>query len=223
MTFTDIIKESFTRSFETFPMLDAMIALICAFLVGLFIYFIYRKTFSGVMFSKPFSISLVMLTLITTFIILAVTSNVVLSLGMVGALSIVRFRTAIKDPLDLVFLFWSIGAGIITGAGLVPLAVVGSLLIGGVLVILTATLNAEKPYILMLDLEDASAEETVNAILQNQYKNVKVKSKTISNGIIEIIYEIRIKDSSTSFMNDISSTAGVTNASLVSYNGEYAA
>lgn len=223
MTFTDIIKDSFTRSLETFPMIDAMIALICAFLVGLFIYFIYRKTFSGVMFSKPFSISLVMLTLITTFIISAVTSNVVLSLGMVGALSIVRFRTAIKDPLDLVFLFWSIGAGIITGAGLVPLAVVGSLIIGGALVILTATLNAEKPYILMLDLEDASAEDTVNAILQNQYKNVKVKSKTISNGIIEIIYEIRIKDSATSFMNEISSTSGVTNTSLVSYNGEYAA
>ena len=125
MTFNDIFKSSFIENVSGFSFVDSALALGSAFLVGLFIYMVYKKTYMGIMYSRPFNVSLVALTMLTTFVILAVTSNVVLSLGMVGALSIVRFRTAIKDPMDLVFLFWSLGSGIVLGAGLIPLAVMG--------------------------------------------------------------------------------------------------
>ncbi|MDX5688987.1 DUF4956 domain-containing protein, partial [Clostridioides difficile] len=125
MTFNDIFKSSFIENVSGFSFVDSALALGSAFLVGLFIYMVYKKTYMGIMYSRPFNVSLVALTMLTTFVILAVTSNVVLSLGMVGALSIVRFRTAIKDPMDLVFLFWSLGSGIVLGAGLIPLAVRG--------------------------------------------------------------------------------------------------
>lgn len=116
MTFNDIFKSSFIENVSGFSFVDSALALGSAFLVGLFIYMVYKKTYMGIMYSRPFNVSLVALTMLTTFVILAVTSNVVLSLGMVGALSIVRFRTAIKDPMDLVFLFWSLGSGIVLGA-----------------------------------------------------------------------------------------------------------
>ena len=127
MSFNDIFKNSFVEKLPQFSVVDTLISIALAFVIGMFIYFIYKKTYQGVMFNRQFGVSLVALTMIATFIILAVTTNVVLSLGMVGALSIVRFRTAIKDPLDLVFLFWSVGAGIVLGACMYPLAVIGSL------------------------------------------------------------------------------------------------
>ena len=130
MTFKDIFKSNFLNNITSISILDMLLALLLAFGIGLFIFFIYKKTFSGVMYSSSFAVTLVALTMITTLVILAVTSNVVLSLGMVGALSIVRFRTAIKEPLDIAFLFWSIAVGIVLAAGLIPLAVIGSLLIG---------------------------------------------------------------------------------------------
>ena len=133
MTFNDIFKSSFIENVSGFSFVDSALALGSAFLVGLFIYMVYKKTYMGIMYSRPFNVSLVALTMLTTFVILAVTSNVVLSLGMVGALSIVRFRTAIKDPMDLVFLFWSLGSGIVLGAGLIPLAVMGSIIMGLIL------------------------------------------------------------------------------------------
>ena len=122
MTFNDIFKSSFLENVTSISILDMALALLLAFGVGLFIFFIYKKTYAGVMYSSSFGVTLVALTMITTLVILAVTSNVVLSLGMVGALSIVRFRTAIKEPLDIAFLFWAIAAGIVLAAGLIPLA-----------------------------------------------------------------------------------------------------
>ena len=133
MTFNDIFKSSFLNNITSISLFDMSLALLLAFGVGMFIFFVYKKTFSGVMYSSGFGVTLIALTMITTLVILAVTSNVVLSLGMVGALSIVRFRTAIKEPLDIAFLFWSIAVGIVLAAGLIPLAVIGSLLIGVVL------------------------------------------------------------------------------------------
>ena len=124
-TFGDIFKSSYTDNITSFSVVDTIIALALAFAIGIFIYFVYKKTFNGVMYSSSFGVSLIAMTLITTFVILAVTSNVVLSLGMVGALSIVRFRAAIKEPLDITFLFWSIVVGIVIGAGMLPLAVIG--------------------------------------------------------------------------------------------------
>lgn len=223
MSFSDIFKSNYLENLTEFSFVDSAIALISAFIIGMFIYFIYKKTFSGVMYSKSFNASLVLLTMLTTFIILAVTSNVILSLGMVGALSIVRFRTAIKDPLDLVFLFWAIGCGIVLGAGMLPLAIVGSVLIGIVLIGFISQSDQDSPYILILDLIDESTEIESLGFLKKKLNKMKVKSKTITNGEIELIYEIRLKAQDTAFLNELASLKGVKNATLVSYNGEYAA
>ena len=133
MTFQDIFKSSFLENIASISLLDMVIALFLAFLLGLFIFFIYKKSYSGVMYSASFGVTLIALSLITTLLIMTVVSNIVLSLGMVGALSIVRFRTAIKEPMDIAFLFWAIAVGIVLAAGLIPLAVFGSIFIGVVL------------------------------------------------------------------------------------------
>lgn len=223
ITFDDILKSSYVEKFSSFSFLDAFIALLAAFLLGLFIHAIYKRTFSGVMYSKAFNTSLVLLTMLTTFIILAVTSNVVLSLGMVGALSIVRFRTAIKDPLDLVFLFWAIGCGIVLGAGMLPLALVGSLLIGLVLLGFVRQRDGDLPYVLILNLDGETAEVQSLSYLKKHFAKLQVKSKTVTSGHLELIYELRLKDNDTSFINELQGISGVVNATLVSYNGEYAA
>ena len=135
MTFNDIFKSSFLENVTSVSIFDMLIAMILAFAIGMFIFLVYKKTYQGVMYSSSFGVTLVALTMITTLVILAVTSNVVLSLGMVGALSIVRFRTAIKEPLDIAFLFWSIAVGIVLAAGIIPLAVFGSIIIGVILIV----------------------------------------------------------------------------------------
>ena len=145
MTFSDIFKSSFLENVTSVSPIDMVLALALAFGLGLFIFFIYKKTFSGVMYSGNFGVTLIALTMITTLVILAVTSNVVLSLGMVGALSIVRFRTAIKEPLDIAFLFWAIAAGIVLAAGLIPLAVFGSVVIGITLLLFANRRSSEPP------------------------------------------------------------------------------
>ena len=141
VNFSDIFKSSFIERMTSISILDVFIALALAFVVGLFIMQVYKKTFKGVMYSESFGISLIALSLITTLIILAVTSNVVLSLGMVGALSIVRFRSAIKEPIDIAYLFWAISAGIVIGAGLIPLAIIGSIFISIINVFLDTILD----------------------------------------------------------------------------------
>ena len=221
-TFTDIIKKSFLDSSSDFSIAAASVSLLSALFIGLFIFFIYKKTYAGVMYSKPFNTSLVLLSVLTTFVILAVTSNVVLSLGMVGALSIVRFRTAIKEPLDLVFLFWSISVGIILGAGLYSLAFLGSAFITVILLVLTGKVDSSAPYILMLQLENENAELQATEIIKNRFGKVIVKSKSITDGQPELIYEVKVKNNETSFMNELSAIEGVQNATLVSYNGNQA-
>jgi uncharacterized membrane protein YhiD involved in acid resistance len=221
-TFTDIIKKSFLEETADFSIAAASVSLLSALFIGLFIFFIYKKTYAGVMYSKPFNTSLVLLSVLTTFVILAVTSNVVLSLGMVGALSIVRFRTAIKEPLDLVFLFWSISVGIILGAGLYSLAFLGSAFITVILLVLTGKVDSSAPYILMLQLENENAELQATEIIKNRFGKVIVKSKSITDGQPELIYEVKVKNNETSFMNELSAIEGVQNATLVSYNGNQA-
>lgn len=221
-TFTDIIKNSFLEETADFSIAAASVSLLSALFIGLFIFFIYKKTYAGVMYSKPFNTSLVLLSVLTTFVILAVTSNVVLSLGMVGALSIVRFRTAIKEPLDLVFLFWSISVGIILGAGLYSLAFLGSAFITVILLVLTGKIDSSAPYILMLQLENENAELQATEIIKNHFGKIIVKSKSITDGQPELIYEVKVKNNETSFMNELSAIEGVQNATLVSYNGNQA-
>ena len=154
LTFNDIFKSSFLEKASSFSILDTFIALTLALAIGMFIFIIYKKTFNGVMYSANFGTSLIAITLVTTLIILAVTSNVVLSLGMVGALSIVRFRSAIKEPMDIVYIFWSISVGIVLGAGLIPLAVIGSLFIGLFMIIFVNRKTSDNPYILVLNCYD---------------------------------------------------------------------
>lgn len=125
MSFQDVFKSSFMESVTEFSAVDTLIGMVFALVIGLFIFMVYKKTFNGVMYSSGFALTLVGLSLVTTLVIMAVTSNVVLSLGMVGALSIVRFRAAIKEPIEIVYLFWSIASGIVIGAGMIPLAVIG--------------------------------------------------------------------------------------------------
>ena len=223
MTFNDIFKSSFLEEIASFSILDMVIALALAFAMGLLINFIYRKTFRGVMFSKTFGVALMALTMITTLVILAVTSNVVLSLGMVGALSIVRFRTAIKEPLDIAFLFWSIAVGIVLGAGLIPLAVFGSIVIGGMLLLFAKRRGADAPYLLVLRCRNEAAEQAAAAALAGQVKRSAVKSKTVTDAGIELTLEVALSSAATSFVNALNSIEGVESASLVSYNGDYTA
>ena len=160
MTFNDIFKSNFLDNVTAVTPLDMVLALLLAFGVGLFIFYVYKKTYQGVMYSSSFGVTLVALTMITTLVILAVTSNVVLSLGMVGALSIVRFRTAIKEPLDIAFLFWAIAAGIVLAAGMIPLAVIGSVFIGVILLLFVNRKSSANPYIVVLQCDESALWNT---------------------------------------------------------------
>ena len=186
MTFSDIFKSSFLENVTAVSPLDMVLTITLAFGTGLFIFFVYKKTYQGVMYSSSFGVTLIALTMITAQVILAVTSNVVLSLGMVGALSIVRFRTAIKEPLDIAFLFWSIAAGIILAAGMIPLAVIGSVVIGLILLLFVNKKPHRNPYIVVLSCADHGAETQAMQYLTQQTQRCVVKSKSVQPGHIEI-------------------------------------
>lgn len=222
VNFNDILKSSFTENIASFSILDTAIAMVLAFCIGLFIFMVYKKTFNGVLYSSSFGVSLMAMTLITTFVILAVTSNVVLSLGMVGALSIVRFRTAVKEPLDIAYLFWAIASGIVLGAGMIPLAVIGTVLIGILMLVFVNRKPGENPYIVVVRCENETAEQACMQEIKTATKKQVVKSKTVSTDGIEMTIEVRLKEMETEFVNRLTKLAGVQNAVLVSYNGEYA-
>ncbi len=221
MTFNDIFKSSFLEQSTSFSLTDTLIALALAFALGLFINEVYRKTYRGVMFSQSFGVTLMALTMITALVIEAVTSNVVLSLGMVGALSIVRFRTAIKEPLDIAFLFWAIAGGIVLGAGLIPLAIIGSVIIGVVLLVFVNRKSNETPYVLVLQCDSDASESAALARVEESVKRYIIKSKTVGAEGIELTVEIRVKDAAAKFVNELLAVDGVRHATLVSYNGEY--
>lgn len=221
MTFQDIFKSSFLENVTSVSLLDMALALILAFGIGLFILLVYKKTFSGVMYSSSFGVTLVALAMITTMVILAVTSNVVLSLGMVGALSIVRFRAAIKEPLDIAFLFWSIAVGIVLAAGMIPLAVTGSVFIGAVLLVFVNRKSYLDPYIVVLRCDGSDSEQRARTFLEGQVQRCVVKSKTAQRDDVELNMEIRMKSKDTGFVNTLAGMEGVYSAVLVSYNGDY--
>ncbi len=221
MTFQDIFKSSFLENVTSVSVFDMVLALLLAFGIGMFIFLIYKKTFAGVMYSSNFGVTLVALTMITTLVILAVTSNIVLSLGMVGALSIVRFRTAIKEPLDIAFLFWSIAAGIVLAAGLIPLAVFGSVVIGLIILVFANKKAYYNPYMVVISCDNHESEVNASEFLKNQVQRFVVKSKTAQKDMIELNIEIRMKGDNTDFINVLANMQGVNSAVLVSYNGEY--
>lgn len=221
MTFQDIFKSSFLENISSVSILDMVISVVLAFALGIFIFLVYQKTYKGVMYSSGFGVTLIALTMITTVLILAVTSNVVLSLGMVGALSIVRFRTAIKEPLDIAFLFWSLAAGIILASGMILLAVFGSVAIGVILLVFVNKKPHDNPYMLVINCADQNAEAQVQQNIQSRVQKSVIKSKTVTEDNIELHYEIRLKSADTTFVNLILQENGVSSAVLVSYNGDY--
>ena len=221
MTFNDIFKSSFLENISAVSLLDMTLALALAFGLGMFIFLVYKKTYQGVMYSSSFGVTLIALTLITTLVILAVTSNVVLSLGMVGALSIVRFRTAIKEPLDIAFLFWSIAIGIVLAAGMIPLAVIGSVIIGIILLVFVNRKSHCNPYIVVIQCDGHDSETTAKAYLDKVTERCTIKSKSAQKGSLELTMEIRLKNDNTDFINALSEMQGVNSAVLVSYNGDY--
>ena len=221
MTFKDIFKSSFLENIASVSIFDMLIALALAFGIGVFIFYVYKKTYSGVMYSSSFGVTLIALTLVTTLVILAVTSNVVLSLGMVGALSIVRFRTAIKEPLDIAFLFWSIAVGIVLAAGMIPLAIIGSVIVGVILLLFVNRTPSRNPYIVVLRCADHASETAAKKFLESRTERCIVKGKTAQKGQVELNMEIRLRDDNTDFINELSDMDGVESAVLVSYNGDY--
>ncbi len=221
MSFNDVFKSSFIESVTSFSVTDTLLGLAVALILGLFILLIYKKVFAGIMYSTGFAMSLVGLSLVTTLVIMAVTSNVVLSLGMVGALSIVRFRAAIKEPMEIVFLFWSLAVGIVVGAGIIPLAVIGSIVIGIILVIFASRKLDKTPYIMIVDCDNDNAENAAKSLIEKSVDKLIVKSKTVNKGGIELTMEVRVKNGETSFVNRVNEVEGVSGATLVTFNGEY--
>ncbi len=221
MTFNDIFKSSFLDNVTSVSLLDMAVAMGLAFAIGVFIFLIYKKTYAGVMYSTTFGVTLIALTMITAFVILAVTSNVVLSLGMVGALSIVRFRAAIKEPLDIAFLFWALAAGIVLAAGLIPLAVFGSVFIGIIILIFANRRENSSPYILVVNCDGSETEEKAKELIVSKTKKSVVKSKTVRKNDIELNMEVRLQNDNTEFVNELADMQGVQSAVLVSYNGDY--
>lgn len=221
MTFSDIFKSSFLENVTSISVLDMVLTMTLSFAIGLFIFLVYKKTYNGVMYSASFGVTLVALTMISSFVILAVTSNVVLSLGMVGALSIVRFRTAIKEPLDIAFLFWAIAVGIVLAAGMIPLAVFGSVVIGVVLLVFANRKSSTNPYIVVIQCANHDSETRAHAFLAKHVERAVIKSKSAQSGNIELNYEIRLKNDNTDFITLLAEMEGVQSAVLVSYNGDY--
>lgn len=219
--FSDIFKSSFLENMTSVSLLDMALTMALAFGLGLFVFYVYKKTYSGVMYSSGFGGTLIALTMITSMTILAVTSNVVLSLGMVGALSIVRFRTAIKEPMDIAFLFWAIAAGIVLAAGMIPLAVFGSVAIGIVMLLFVNRKAVHNPYIAVISVRDHASEIQAVEFMKKHVEKAVIKSKTAQAGNIELNFEIRLKGDDTDFITALSEMEGVNSAVLVSYNGDY--
>ncbi len=221
-SFSDIIKKSVLENFgSTISVQQIIITLATSFLIGLFIYFLYRKIFSGVLYSKSFNISLMGMTMITAIVILAVNSNLVLSLGMVGALSIVRFRTPIKDPTDLIFLFWAAATGIVTGAGFYSLAMISSAVVGLILFIFVKGGSSDTPYLLVINCINEQSEQLLYKQIPTVVKRFNIKQKNITPGNIELTFEMRLGAKDTQVINQLSALPGVHNAVLISYSGDY--
>jgi len=196
-----------------------VLTLLIAFAVGGFLHIIYKKTFAGVVYSRSFNISLILLTMVSALVLMLISSNLTLSLGMVGALSIVRFRTAIKDPIDTVFMFWAVGEGLALGAGFVDVGIIGALVIGVVMIVLSgAKGNGTSPYLLILHYDERAAQQ-IKALVK-QLPKARVKSKTVQRDGMELTVELRVHESETDFVDKFLRVPGVFDATLVAHQGD---
>lgn len=221
MGFQDVFKKSFLEGFTSMDIsagrIMATFAVTC--ILACYVFAIYRLMTRKSFYSKSFNVSLAALSVITAAIILAMQSNLVISLGMVGALSIVRFRTAIKDPMDLVFLFWSISVGIICGAGLFEVALLTCLVVTVLVLILENIPSSRAPMMLVVNLSDAEAEDSVLELVKKASRFYKVKSRNISQGAMDMVVEVRVKNEGA-FVKKVSKIDKVQSASLISHDGE---
>ena len=216
-----LFSVSFFEKAVAFSLPDTLLILLVSALLGLFIAALYKATYQGVMYTMTYGVALAAITMISALILCVVTSNVVLTLGMVGALSIIRFRTSIKEPMDIMFMFWAVAAGIATGAGMAGVAVVGSLCIGLLIVLLTRGRQNGVPYILVLQVEDQAAEKKALELVSSHVRRCRVKSKRVTKEETEITVDLRLKKENTDFMHAVNALPGVRSAMLVTYNGEY--
>jgi len=221
MSFKDIFKKSFLEGFASAEITTptVIIALGIACVLALYIFFVYRVVTRKTFYSKNFNITLAVITVITAALILTMQSSVVLSLGMVGALSIVRFRTAVKDPLDLAFLFWSISVGIICGAGLAQVAVILSVVITVGILVLDHMPVARAPMILVVNSGDLDSEETIVAAVKQYVKHLQVKSRNLTDSSLDLVIELRT-DAGSALVRDVKKISGVTAVSLLAHDGE---
>jgi len=222
ISFLDIIKKSVVSNLAAdISISNTLITMSIAFLMGFFIYLLYKRIFSGVLYSKSFNVTLIGITMVTSMVIIAISSNLILSLGMVGALSIVRFRTPVKDPTDLIFIFWGAAAGIVIGAGFYALAITASVMIGIVMFIFSKKVSFETPYLLVVNCDGDDSEKHILNLIHDHTKRYNLKQKTVSPDNIELTLEVRVKDKESSFVNKISALVGVKNAVLISYCGDF--
>ena len=225
-SFKDIVSNNkmsdwFADQLSNFTPSSVALVLLAALIAGIIISLVYKKTYRGVLYSPNFAMTRIMLTLVTAPVVMAIGSNVALSMGMVGALSIVRFRTAIKEPLDIAFLFWSIAVGIVLAAGMIPLAVIGSVIIGVILLVFVNRKAHKNPYIVVVRCDGHDSETKAKSFLDTKAERCVIKSKTAQKGAVELNMEIRLKDDNTDFINALADMEGVQSAVLVSYNGDY--
>jgi uncharacterized membrane protein YhiD involved in acid resistance len=219
-SFIDILKKSFLENGQMADLSipNIMMSLISAFLCSMVIYYIYRKFYRGIVYSSSFNILLVLVSVVTAFIVMTISSNILLSLGMVGALSIVRFRTAVKDPLDVGFLFFSIAVGITSGAGLYIMSFIATLFISLIYILLVQVKTFTKVYLLIVKFEN-STNEDVQKILKPL--KASLKNKTSIKETTELTLELRLKGDNTAFMTQLTALEGVKSAVLVEYTGDF--
>jgi hypothetical protein len=224
-SFSDIFGKSFMAmdgSLERFTSIEIVVNMGMSFILGLFIFYVYRKTFQGVLYQRSFNVSLIAIAMVVTLIIMTISGNLILSLGMVGALSIVRFRTPIKDPVDLVFIFWAIAIGIGNGVAYFNLTLIGSVIMTLALVALTRKDSEETPFLLVIQLEKQSNEEAVLEFVKSAVERFALKSKTVNPAYTELTAEVRLLNSDTGFVSELEQKFGIEKATLVSYSGDLA-
>ena len=228
VTFADVLQKSFVAmsmgGTDRITTLNILINVSMSFVIGMFIYFMYKKTYQGVLYQKSFNMSLVLACTVTSLVIMTISGNLILSLGMVGALSIVRFRTPIKDSMDLIFLFWAISVGIANGVGYFNISIIGSIMIALFLLILTRPAKgASEAFLLVLQLSDPASENEVLEEIRKHADKVLIKSKTVSEGSTELTLELRVPGADSGFIQDLQKKGSVTRATMVAYDQDLSA
>lgn len=222
-TFGDIFNKSFVAmqsGIQRLSVVEILTNLLVSFLVGLFIYFVYKKTFQGVLYQRSFNVSLIAIAMVITLVIMTISGNLVLSLGMVGALSIVRFRTPIKDPVDLVFIFWAITVGIADGVGYFNISIIGSVVMTIVLLFMTRKAEEEQPYLLVLQIPTSQNSQEVINTAKKSVNKFTLKSKTITPEYAEVTAEIRLKKDDTTFLSNLQNSNKIKKATIITYSGD---